>query len=123
MVSFHYESACLQVFKAQEQPGRYDGGHAGAACTGTSQVCLSHACIEQTELVPLSELVCRLGACWVNARDLPAVATILMSCSLRRSHDNSMEDAAVLDMMSPKRSHQLRFEPDEDSTSPRRRAG
>ena len=36
---------CLQPFKAQEQSGRYDGGHAGAACTVPSQVRLDHACI------------------------------------------------------------------------------
>ena len=32
MLSLSYEAACLQLFKAQEQSGRYDGGHAGPAC-------------------------------------------------------------------------------------------
>ena len=58
MLSFTYEAACLQLFKAQEQSRRYDGGHAEATCTGTGQVCLDHACIAQAEAVPLSELHC-----------------------------------------------------------------
>ena len=122
LLSFSHEAACLQLFEAQEQSGRHDGGHAGAKCTGTSQVCLNHACIGQAELVPLSELLCRLGACWVDAMDLPAVTAVLMSCSLRRSH-GSMEDSAPLDMMSPKRSQHLHFDIDEDSPSIRRRTG
>ncbi len=122
MLSLSHEAACLQLFKAQEQSGRHDGGHAGATCTGTSQVRLKYACLRQAGMLPLSELLCRLRACWVNAMDLPAMTAILMSCSLRRGR-GSLEDAAALDMISPGRSQQLHVGPDEDSTSPRRRAG